>query len=121
MRQLQRAGLQVEQGGPADLLAEGLPVEVKAARARRYRGDGRRGFQFCLSKAGHTDHRRAAVVILLCWWDLAADPVAFVIPSHRLGERRKLVIPTAQPWTYAGKWARWYRRWETIADVMEGA
>jgi len=120
MRQLQRAGLTVTLGGPADLLADGLPVEVKTARARRYRGDGRKGYQFCVSKPGHTDHKRAAVVICLCWRDLAADPVCFVIPSDRLGDLHKVVIPTAQPWTYSGKWARWYRRWETIADVMEG-
>ena len=118
-RQLERAGLDVEFGGPADLLADGLPVEVKTARAKRYRGDSRRGFQFCLSKPGHTDHRRARVVILLAWWDPAADPVAFVIPTGALGDRRKVVIPTAQPWTYAGKWARWYRRWETLADLLE--
>ena len=119
MRQLQSVGLDVTRGGPADLLANGLPIEVKTARAKRYRGDGRRGYQFCVSKPGHTDHTRAAVVVCLCWWDPRADPVAFVIPSGRLGDLHKVVIPTAQPWLYGGKWARWYRRWETLADLLE--
>ena len=119
MRQLQRAGLDVAMGGPADLVADGLVVEVKTARPRRYRGDGRRGYQFCVSKEGHTNHKRAAVVICLCWWDPTADPVAFVIPSGRLGDLHKVVIPTAQPWVYAGKWARYYRRWEVLADALE--
>jgi len=120
MRQLRRAGLEVHQGGPADLVAGGLAVEVKAARPAPYRSGGRRGFQFCLRRDGHTDHTKAAVVVMLCWWDLASDPVAFVVPSGALGDRRKVVIPTASPWLYAGQWARWYRRWTTIADVMEG-
>lgn len=121
MRQLRRAGLEVEQGGPADLVANGLPVEVKAARPRPYRSGGYRGFQFCLSKPGHTDHTRAAVVVLLCWWDAVADPVSFVVPVGALGDRRKIVIPTPQPWLYNGRWARWYRRWETFADAIERA
>jgi len=116
-RLLEVAGLRVSWGGPADLLVEGVPVEVKAARPRRYRGDGRLGFQFCLSKPGHTDHRRAAVVVLLAWWDPQADPVAFVVPSARLGDRRKVVIPRAQPWLYEGLWARWREGWEVLADV----
>ena len=118
-RQLRAVGLDVQHSGPADLVvADGLPVEVKAARPRPYRR-GYRGFQFCLTKPGHTDHRRAAVVILLAYWDSTADPVAFVIPSERLGDRRKVTIPNRQPWLYAGKWARYYRRWDVLADVME--
>ena len=121
MRQLQRAGLEVEQGGPADLVANGLPVEIKAARPRPYRSGGYRGFQFCLSKPGHTDHTKAAVVIMLAYWDPASDPVAFIVPVEALGTRRKVVIPTAQPWMYGGQWARFYRRWELLADLLEGA
>ena len=119
MRQLRAAGLEVEQGGAADLLADGLAVEVKAARPRPYRR-GYRGFQFCLTKPGHTDHRRAAVVVLLAYWDSVADPVAFVVPSTALGDRRKVTIPNEQPWLYGGRWSRYYRRWDVIADVMEG-
>ena len=119
-RQLRAVGLDVQRSGPADLVADGLAVEVKAARAKPYKR-GRKGYQYCLHKPGHTDHRRAAVVILLAYWDSTSDPVAFVIPSERLGNRRKLTIPNRQPWLYAGKWARYYRRWDVLADVMEGA
>ena len=119
MRQLQSAGLAVSLGGPADLLVEGLPVEVKTARPKRYRGDGRRGYQFCLSKPGHTDHRRAAVVILLAWWCDQANPTAFIIPSGALGNRRKVTIPNRQPWLYDGRWARYRGQWEVIADALE--
>ena len=115
---LAAAGLAVERGGPADLLIEGVPVEVKAARPGRYRSDGRQGYQFCLHRAGRRGVR-AAVVVLLCYWRNDADPVPFIIPAERIGERRKVVIP-GQPWTYAGRWARWYGRWETLADVVEG-
>ncbi len=115
---LKQAGLQVEHGGPADLVADGVAIEVKAARPSAYRADGRRGFQFCLRKAGHTDARKAAAVVLLCWWEPTRDPVAFVIPAEALGDRRKVVIPGRQPWVYGGRWARWYGRWEVLADVI---
>ena len=123
MRALSQVGLQVEQDGPADLAIrlpddQVLPVEVKSARPAPYRTQGYTGYQFCLHKPGHTDHRKAAVVVLLCYWHDEHDPVAFVIPSDRIGSRRKIVIP-GQPWTYTGQWSRYYRRWETIADVLD--
>lgn len=117
---LRSVGLRVEFDGPADLLAGGVPIEVKAARPGPYRRGGYQGYQFCLTKPGHTDHSKAAVVVLLCFWHNERDPVAFVIPSAAIGDRRKVVIP-GQPWTYSGQWARYYRRWETIADVMKGS
>jgi len=116
-RLLTGAGLAVQYGGPADLLIEGVPVEVKAARFVPYKR-GRNGYQFCL----HRDGRRgvqAAAVVLLCYWDAASDPVAFVIPAQDVGQRRKVVIP-GQPWLYSGRWARWYSRWEALArDIQE--
>jgi hypothetical protein len=118
MRVLSRIGLQVEQAGPADLLVEGQSIEVKAARPAPYRTRGYTGYQFCLHKPGHTDHRNARAIVLLCYWHECLDPVAFVIPSDRVGDRRKIVIP-GQPWTYAGQWSRYYRHWEIIADVLE--
>ena len=116
-RTLVGAGLQVELGGPADLVAEGVPIEVKAARPGSYRSGGYRGYQFCMHRNGRQGVR-ADVVILLCYWDPDGAPVAFVIPADLVGDRRKIVIP-GQPWTYSGRWARWYRRWETIADVKD--
>jgi hypothetical protein len=118
MRLLQSAGLRVEAGGPADLLADGIPIEVKAARPGPYRTRGYTGYQFCLRRDGRNG-LQGRVVVLLCYWHETAEPVAFVIPAEALGKRRKVVIP-GQPWTYAGAWARWYQRWETIADVMGG-
>jgi hypothetical protein len=112
---LRSVGLRVRFDGPADLLADGVPIEVKAARPGRYRKGRYTGYQFCLTKPGHTDHSKAAVVILLCYWHAEREPVAFVIPSEAIGDRCKVVIP-GQPWTYSGQWARYYRRWETIAD-----
>ena len=73
-RMLSSTGLSVEFGGPADLLVEGVPVEVKAARHRPYR-KGRLGYQFCLHRDGRYGIR-ANVVILLCYWNDLADPVA---------------------------------------------
>jgi hypothetical protein len=112
-------GLSVEFGGPADLLVNGTPVEVKAARPAPYRGDGRRGYQFCLHREG-TRGVQAPVVILLCYWSEKRDPVAFVIPADRLGERRKVAI-TGYPWSYSGRWSGWYDRWEALGDVIENA
>lgn len=105
-------------GGGPDLLIEGMPVEVKAARPRPYRTGASIGYQFCLHRDGRNGVQ-APVVILLCYWNDDADPVAFVVPSDRLGKRRKVTIPGA-PWAYSGRWARWYRRWETLADVLDG-
>lgn len=111
------AGFTVEQGGPADLVVEGIPVEVKAARRRPYRKGGYQGYQFSVWRPGHTDHRRAAVVVLWCYWHPTRPPVAFVIPAQAIGDRRQLVIP-GDPWTYSGQWSRYYQRWEGIADVL---
>ena len=57
------------------------------------------------------------MVVLLCYWSPVLSPVAFVVPAEELGERRKVVIP-GQPWTYAGQWARWYGRWDVVADAL---
>lgn len=119
-----QAGLQVERRGPADLLVEGVPVEVKAARPRGYRSDGRRGYQFCLRRETRrgrikTDARRADLVVLLCYYRDDRDPAAFVIPTERLGDRRKVVISNPRPWAYGGRWAHYYEAWEHAAQVLE--
>jgi hypothetical protein len=114
---LAEIGLEVEFGdgqGP-DLYIAGTPLEVKAARPRPYKS-GRKGYQFCLHRSGRAGVQ-APVVVLLCYWHKDRDPVAFVIPSEELGDRRKVTIP-GYPWTYSGRWARWYRRWETLANFV---
>jgi hypothetical protein len=121
-----RAGLRVERAGPADLLVEGVPVEVKAARPGGYCGDERRGFQFCLRRETRrgkikTDARRADLVVLLCYYHDERDPAAFVIPTDRLGDRHKVVISNPRPWAYAGRWAHYYEAWERAAPILENA
>lgn len=115
-RLLSSIGLSVERGGPADLLVEGIPVEVKAARKRPYRLGRYEGYQFCLHRDGRGGVQ-AKVVVLLCYWNVDQLPVAFVIPAKAIEKRRKIVI-SGDPWTYSGKWQRWYRNWEVIADVV---
>jgi hypothetical protein len=123
-RELREVGLAVEEAtGPADLVAgwapaEGLAIEVKAAQRGPYRADGRLGYQFCLRRDGHTDARHADVLVLLCYYDPDADPVAFVIPTEVVGNRRKIVIPN-RPWDYSGMWSRWYRSWEVVAELLQ--
>jgi len=102
-RLLSGVGLDVERGGPADLLVEGVPLEVKAARPAPYRSGSDQGYQFCLHREGRGG-LQAAAAVLLCYWKAGREPVA--IPGY--------------PWTYEGKWARWYGRWETIAEALEG-
>jgi hypothetical protein len=116
-RLLSGIGLNVEHNAPADLLVEGIPVEVKAARPRPYRSDGHKGYQFCIHREGRNG-LQAELLILLCYWKAGRKPAAFVLPTHIVGERRKIVIPN-YPWTYAGQWAPWYENWETIAEVLE--
>ncbi len=117
-RLLSSAGLQVQFDGPADLTVNGLPVEVKAARPSLYRRNRCRGYQFCLHRTGKTS-LKAPLVILLCYWDTAREPVSFIIPADRIGQRRKIVIPS-HPWAYSGMWSPWYQNWETLADLLEG-
>jgi len=124
-RLLASIGLRVEhvgEGGGPDLLVEGVPIEVKAARPSLYNGR-HVGYQFCLHRSGRNGIR-AAVVILLCYWNPASEPIAFVIPADRVRDLRKVVIPNRRPWMYAvghGRWARWYNRWEMLADVLHSS
>ena len=115
-RLLTGVGADVEYSGPADLLVGGWPVEVKAARSARYRTDARRGFQFCLHRAGRRGIQ-SVVVVMLCYWQAGREPVAFVVPSEAIGKRSKIVI-SSQPWTYNGMWSRYYQAWDVLADVM---
>jgi hypothetical protein len=98
-------------------MVEGIAIEVKAARTRPYRNGGYPGYQFCLHRRGRNG-LQATTLVLLCFWDAARDPVAFVIPAQEVGKRRKIVI-SGQPWTYSGMWSGWYQNWEVLADLLE--
>ena len=111
-QRLRFAGKQVKFDGPADLLVDGKAVEVKTARLRQYRTGRRLGYQFCLTKQGHTDHTKASVVILLCWESFTV----FIIPVEYIGERCKITIPVENPTRYNGLWSAWRERWEILAD-----
>jgi len=114
---LSTVGLQVQREGPADLVVNGLPIEVKTARLSFYRNNRRRGYQFCLKRSGKTSIK-APLVILLCYWDITSDPVAFIIPADLIGQRQKIVIP-GPPWSYSGKWSIWYQKWEILASLLK--
>ena len=111
-RLLAEAG-EVTPGGPADLLFEGVSVEVKTARPSNYNGRNL-GYQFCLRKRGHTDHRKAAVLILLCLGLRGQVRGVFVIPTEVIGERRKLTMPL----NLSSKWAHWQGRFEVLANYV---
>lgn len=109
-QQLRFAGAKVEFGGPADLLVNGEAVEVKTARLRQYRTGRKLGYQFCLTRQGHTDHKKAKVVVLLCWESFTV----FIIPTEEIDTNWKITIPTEKPQRYNGKWSVWRERWEIL-------
>jgi hypothetical protein len=116
---LSSAGMKVEKGYSCDLVADGARIEVKAARFKRYDSRHYRGYQFCLHRDGRNGVQ-ADVVILLCWYDLHYDPIAFVIPADELGDLKKVTI-TGDPRLYTGRWRDWLCKWEVIADYVTGA
>jgi len=114
------AGLDVEMGGPGDLVisGSGLTLEVKASLPR----GKRQRFQFCLYRANgrqvKTDARRADLVILLAYHSPVSEPAIFVIPSSRLDGQKSIKLP-ASLGRYTGRW-QWYRdAWERALDEME--
>ena len=122
---LRRAGVPVERGGPADLLANGTAIEVKAARPSARAGGRRPGFQFCLRRDGRngrakTDVRKSVLTVLLCYPRDGDEPIAaFVVPSQQLGNRRKVTISAPNPRTYNGKWSVYLDSWGIMARILE--
>jgi hypothetical protein len=111
---LESLGLRVERGkgGGADLVVEGIRVEVKIARYRLYK-EGRRGYQFCLRRDG----RRgvcADVVLLICF--SGGRAVFFVVPAEELGSYKKVTIP-GPPDRYSGRWSLFVERWDILAEM----
>ena len=115
MRILSEAGILTHWGGVSDLLAGGVPVEVKAARQTEY-SKGKRGYRFCLCSPGRKGFQ-GDVLVLLCYWNMNQPPGVFVIPAHDVGRRRSITIP-GQPWTYGGKWSGFYDDWGALADAI---
>jgi hypothetical protein len=80
-----------------------LYVEIKTARLstdKKYR--------FTLYKKGHTDHRHADIVILVCILK-SGDVVPFVVPAAAVRDQKQAVI-TSYPHTYAGRFAQYRQR-----------
>lgn len=113
--QLVDRGAVVSTAGPADLLVNDIPVEVKTARFRPYRSKPNRrlGYQFCIRRDGRHG-LRAPFLVLICWTDppYRRCPI-FIVPDYELNGHLKLTIPN-DPEKYAGRWARWLDLWELI-------
>lgn len=80
-----------------------LRVEVKTARRAT---DGR--WHFTLRKAGHTDHSNSDVIVLLCAMK-TGYVVPFVLPTRAVARQNAVVI-SSDPYTYAGKYARYRQK-----------
>jgi hypothetical protein len=72
-------------------------VEVKTARMS---ADG--SYQFVLAKEGHTDHRRAEWLVLLCVTP-DGEIFTYVVPVSAAMLQTKITIPT-DPRKYRGHW-----------------
>lgn len=75
-------------------------VEVKTARKGR---DGK--WRFTLVKKGHTDHRRADVIVLLAV-TASGKVIPFIVPVSDLAAKHHAVI-TSHPAQYAGRLAKY--------------
>lgn len=103
----------VEKGYAADLRFCNVEIEVKTARPSLYNGTTR-GYQFKLFDPGHTNFKRADVLVLICLDD-DLDPVAtYVLPTSMIPEKRtKITIPLS----LRSPFNVFRNRWEIIADV----
>jgi len=79
---------------------DGVILNIEVKTARRDRQDC---WQFCLYKAGKTDHRRADVVVLLCVSDKGLV-TPFVIPQSALTVQK--VAIQKSPTIYSGRLAK---------------
>ncbi|MBN2392075.1 MAG: hypothetical protein JXR84_15215 [Anaerolineae bacterium] len=119
---LRKAGVDVKRGKPADLICNGVPVEVKTARPTRY--DGRKdGFQFSLRRDGHTNVR-APLVICVCVFDpedlFDSELDFFIIPSQDIEGLRGVAIHKDTA-AYNGRWARYRQNWSVLEEVLYAA
>ncbi len=102
----------------ADLVWRHVEIEVKTARPRCYR-EGRKGYQFCLRKAGHTNVGHADIACLICLpnYPKLEGAVFFLIPSAQL-PGLKLTIPN-DPLRYHGRWAEYLDRWDLLEEIAQ--
>jgi hypothetical protein len=87
-------------GGPADLIFEDCAVEVKTAMPSQINSD-RIGFQFCLTRQGKTDFRKADILILLAA-TRDRQPIAVWLIDPRTiptGQQKITILPDL-----SGKW-----------------
>lgn len=104
----------VETEAKADLCFYGVQVEVKTSRPTLYNGKTR-GYQFLLSKRGHTDHTKAHVVILVCVGDRGDVAGVFVVPvDHLRKDRQKITIPLS----LETRLSPYRDNWQVIADYV---
>jgi hypothetical protein len=105
----------VETGQAADLRFCDVEIEVKTARLSLYNGKTR-GYQFLLDKHdqyGATDFRKADVLVLICLDDHLDPIAAYILPTDRLQDRKKITIPA----NLRSPFNLFRDRWEIIADV----
>lgn len=114
---LYKAGFDVAFDGPADLLANQVPIEVKTAQETphcyKYHG-----YQFCVHRKGRNG-LRAPILVLLCIPPDDLEPVAFVLPRSAVGTLKKLHIPNS-PLDYNGKWAKYREKWSLLTNLTGG-
>ena len=102
----------VQDGQSADLRFQGVEIEVKTALPSLYNGRTL-GYQFLLSKRGHTNFRKADVLVLICLSEDIEPVATYVIPTANLRNRTKLTIPL----NLGTRLAKYRDRWDVIAEA----
>lgn len=116
---LRKADIDVRRGKPADLICNGVPVEIKTARPTHYNGRAV-GFQFSLRRDGHSDVR-APLVICVCVFNsedlFDSELDFFIIPSRDIEGLRGVAIHKNTA-AYNGRWARYRQNWSVLEEVL---
>lgn len=113
---LSETGGRVGLGNGADVTFEGIRIEVKTAMPSRFNGRTL-GYQFCLSKPGHTDFRKSHVLVLIPLDEHGKPRAAYVIPTDKLRDRAKITMPLSLDTRFSA-----YREaWELLVDIQGGA
>lgn len=104
-------GATVSSDGPADLVVNGVPLEVKTAQYRHYK-PGRHGYQFCIKRDGKRG-LRAPFVALVCYASPPVDLPVYIVPAGKLNGQKRITIPS-RPADYNGQFSRWLNEWELL-------